>query len=204
MQHEDSSASLLIEDLVDIMLEIEKTSDDEARKRAVESFTTFSERLHQGLSLLMKNPTLAAFFAAGLRDAKTNEEPLQSQFALTDQQMADIYEYGISFFQDAKYEEAGSIMMCLCMLNPFIGGFWRALGLSMEGEKDYKAAVLSYAVALEKDDNLEPALFTARALSHLGFRSEAIATVEEAVRIAKETHESEVFFRQAKEIAATL
>ncbi len=190
----------MIEDLVDIMLEIEENSDDEARLKAVESFRTYSQRLIHGMTLLMAHPVFASFLAAGINKAKTDEEILQTHFGITDEQMGDMYEYGASLYREAKYKDASDVMYCLCLFNPFVAGFWRALGLSQEGEKDYRAAVLSYAIALEKDDDLDPALFTARCLGQLGLRAEALETLDHTLTLAKEAKLSQDFFKLAKDI----
>ena len=111
---------------------------------------------------------------------------------------------GYLFIERAKYSNASDVAMCLCMLNPFIAGFWRLLGLSQEGEKDYRAAVMSYAVALERDDDLDPAIFTARCLGHLGHRAEALAVLDQAVALAQKSSASDHFYKQVKELRALL
>lgn len=204
MATKTSGVDLIIEDLVDIMLEIEGGQDSGQGRKAIESLQSFTHRVAHGMSLLVAQPIFAPFFASGIRDAKDDETTLQERLPLTNQQMSDMYEYGISLYSEGKYSAASDVLMCMCMLNPFIAGFWRALGLSQEAEGDYSGAVLSYAVALEKDDDLAPALFTARCLGQLGHRMEALEALDQATTLAQQASANQEFFIQAKAIRAGL
>jgi tetratricopeptide (TPR) repeat protein len=180
MQTGNSVTGLIIEDIIESMLENEPTSDSDQAKQAIEGFRTFTNRLSHGMSLLIHHPNFSPFFATGVQAAKNDTDTLQMRFGLSNEQMAGMYEYGTSLYSEAKYTDASDVMMCLCLFNPFVAGFWNVLGLSQEGEKDFMAAILSYAVALERDDDLNPALFTARCLGQLGHRAEAIEAIDQA------------------------
>ncbi|MBS0635554.1 MAG: hypothetical protein JSR37_08845 [Verrucomicrobia bacterium] len=197
MQIHDSFVDLMAEDLAEAIL------DDNA-KQAIDGFRGLHENLSRGIHLLISNPKFTSFFKRDVDLEFSADKPLQTSLGLTNEQMADMYEYCVGLYNEAKYSDATDVAICLCMLNPFIGGFWRLLGLSQEALSEYSRAIVSYAVALERDDDLEPAIFTARCLGSLGHRSEALDILNQALELAKDGDVPENFHKKINEVRALL
>lgn len=76
------------------------------------------------------------------------EHTFQELFSYTPKMMREIYDLGHSFYTDREFDKSIDIFTFLILLNPTVSYFWKLLGRSYEGKRDFAHASYAFNCAI--------------------------------------------------------
>lgn len=118
-----------------------------------------------------------------LEEGKTAQEII----GFSDEVMSKFYKAAYLLFEHKRYKDAGNAFLFLATLNPYNHDYWLGLGMSLQMDQDYEAAIDAYELsAICNMESPVPYFYLAKCLFAIHDRQSALQALDLAIETAGE------------------
>ncbi len=186
----------------------------ELKEKMAHGWKDYCTRIEHGMKILVNNAhglshlnskKLRRFVEQNHSQQIREGMIVQKELQISDGDMTHCYEIGQQLFAHHNFRDAADVFLVLCVLNPTVASFWKALGLCEENNKRYDTAVMAYAIALLHNENDPfPIINSALCLKQVKEIDKARELLHNAIQQYQNKPEFAAFTSQAQKLKLSL